>query len=342
MTIARSFENGGQFKLTDITPSLLLVPNTYGEINNSGIFRDEFISQDNFTFEVREGTLSFIPDVLRGSRHTVNSDDTRLLKTIPVPHFVLDDAIYPSDIQGKRAYGADRADTLAEVRARKLERIMRNWDITRERAKCQAIVDGTIYAPNGTVVVDWYAEFGITRKNVDFDLGTATTDVLAKIEEVIAHIQDNVKTGSVVTEIVSWVSPEFFTKLINHATVKEAYKYYTSSQEPLRNRLGAGINRTFVYGGMTFREYRTAYGAGLNYRAIPVDEGRAIPVGVDDMFQFIHAPAGKFTHVNTIAERAYAWEWRDAMDEQITLQSESNFAAMVERPAAVVRILTST
>lgn len=339
MTIARSYQNGGQFSLTDITPSLLIVPNTYGVINNSGLFRDEFISQDNFTFEVVEGTLSFIPDVIRGARHTVNSDDTRLIKTIPVPHFVLDDAIYPRDIAGKRAYGREGADTLAEVRARKLERIMRNWDVTKERAKCQAIVDGTVYAPNNTVAIDWYSEFGITRKDVDFVLGTGTTEILSKIEEVIAHIQDNIKTGEVVTGFTAYVSPEFFTKLVTHPQVKEAYKYYSSTQEPLRNRQGSGINREFTFGGMSFVEYRTAYDNG--YRAIPAQEGRALPTGGEDMFRFIHSPNGKFAGANTIAERAYAWEYRDAHDEQITIQTESNFAAMIERPQAIVRIFTS-
>ena len=150
----------------------------------------------------------------------MNSDDTRSLRSFPIPHFPLDDAVTPQDIQGKRAYGqADAAETEAAVIARKLARIRMNHAVTMEAARAYAITVGAIYAPNGTVAGNYYTDFGVTRKEVDMVLGTGTTDLTAKFEEVIAHIQDNILTGEVVSEIVALCSPEFFTKLINHATL---------------------------------------------------------------------------------------------------------------------------
>lgn len=340
MANARSFAANGQFDVIDLTQTLNLIPNMYGKINNSGLFTEEYISQDSFQFEIVDNTFDFVQDSLRGERHNVNRGTTRSIKSIYVPHFTLDDAITAADVKGKRAYGSDRAETIDAVRMRKMEQIRRSWDVSFERAKCQALVDGTVYSPNNTVNINWYDEFGITRKEVNFALNDPLTNLLEKIEEVVAHTQDNLLTGTELSEVVSYVSPEFFNALINHNTVQEAYKFYSSTQQPLRDRQGSGaMDREFVYGGMRFVEYRTAYSNG--YRAIPAKEGRSVPMGINDMFKFVYAPSSKLNMLNTMAEKQYLFEYADQFNEKVLLQSESNFAAVLRRPAAVVRIFTS-
>lgn len=337
MATIRSFEK--PFELVDYTQELISVPNTWGLINELGIFRSESVSQHSITVESTAGTLALVTDQVRGARNTMNSDDTRSLRSFPIPHFPLDDAVTPQDIQGKRAYGnADAAETEAAVIARKLARIRMNHAVTMEAARAYAITVGAIYAPNGTVAGNYYTDFGVTRKEVDMVLGTGTTDLTAKFEEVIAHIQDNILTGEVVSEIVALCSPEFFTKLINHATVKEAYKYYTSTQEPLRNRLGSGLYRRFVHGGITFIEYRGSYNGT---RLIPVGDAYFMPAGTVDMFISYFSPANKFSHVNTLGEEAYAFTYRGATDEQINIQTEHNALHLVRRPQAIVRGFSS-
>ena len=337
MATIRSFDK--PFELVDYTQELISVPNTWGLINELGIFRSESVSQHSITVESTAGTLALVTDQVRGARNTVNSDDTRSLRSFPIPHFPLDDAVTPQDIQGKRAYGnADAAETEAAVIARKLVRIRMNHAVTIEAARAYAITVGAIYAPNGTVAGNYYTDFGVTRKEVDMVLGTGTTDLTAKFEEVIAHIQDNILAGEVVSEIVALCSPEFFTKLINHASVKEAYKYYTSTQEPLRNRLGSGLYRRFVHGGITFIEYRGSYNGS---RLIPVGDAYFMPAGTVDMFISYFSPANKFSHVNTLGEEAYAFTYRGATDEQINIQTEHNALHLLRRPQAIVRGFSS-
>jgi len=337
MAQVRSFEK--PFELVDYTQELLLVPNKWGLINELGIFRDESVSQHSVTVEASEGTLGLVTDQVRGARNTMNKDDTRNLRSFAIPHFPLDDAIKPQDIQGKRAYGsADMAETEAAVIARKLERIRMNHAVTLEAARAYALTTGAIYAPNGTVAGNFYTDFGVTRKSIDFVLGTSTTDLTAKSEEGIAHIQDNILSGEVVNEIIVLCSPAFFGKLISHASVKEAYKYYTSTQEPLRNRLGSGVYRRFVHGGVTYIEYRGSYnGTAL----IPAGEAYMLPTGTNDMFISYFSPANKFTHVNTLGETAYAFTYRDPKDSEITIETESNFLNLVRRPGALVKLTTS-
>ena len=333
----RSFEK--PFELVDYTQELLLVPNTWGLINELGIFREEGVSQHSVTVESSEGTLGLITDKVRGERNNVNKGDTRSLRSFPIPHFPLDDAVKPEDIAGKRAYGSpDQAETEAAVIARKLERIRMNHAVTLEAARAYAITAGAIYAPNGTVSGSFYTDFGITRKSIDFVLGTSTTDLTAKSEEGIAHIQDNIQSGEVVSNIIVLCSPAFFGKLINHATIKEAYKYYSSTQEPLRNRLGSGVYRRFVHSGIEYIEYRGSYnGTAL----IPAGEAYMLPQGTSDMFITHFSPANKFQFVNTVGEQAYVFTYRNPTDSEITIQSESNFLNLIRRPQAVVKLTSS-
>lgn len=337
MAITRSFSNN--FEVIDYTGEFLLIPNQWGLINELGIFREESVAQHTVTVESRNGTLGLITDQVRGARNLVNKDDTRTLRSFAIPHFPLDDAIKPEDIAGKRLYGsADQAETEAAVIARKLERLRMNHAITLEAARAYAITNGSVYSPNSTVSGNYYSDFGVTRKEIDLALGTSTSDVLGKSEEGIAHIQDNIQSGEVVSGMVALCSPTFFAKLISHATIKEAYKYYSSTQEPLRNRLGAGLYRRFQYGGIEFIEYRGSYnGQAL----IPAGDAYLLPTGTADTFISYFSPANKFAHVNTLGEQAYVFTYRSPNDSEITVESESNHLSLVRRPQAVVRMYTS-
>lgn len=341
MAITRSFGANGQFELVDYTEELLIVPNQWGLVNSLGIFTGQGISENSITVEKISESAGLILDRVRGERAYQNKDFARELHSFPVPHFPLDDYITPQDVQGKRAYGeANAADTLAAVRARKLQRLRQSHAWTLEAARCQALTAGTVYAPNGTVSVNWFTSFGVTQKTVDFVLGTGTTNIIAKIEEVIAHIQDNLGNGGNQTGVMALCSPEFFSLLIAHDAVKAAYQFYASTQEPLRTRQGGATTmyREFFYGGVKFVEYRGSYNGS---RLIPVKDAVFVPMGVEDMFETYFAPANKFDFVNTVGEEAYVFEYTDPMGEKVELQSQANFINMIRRPAGVVRAFTA-
>ncbi len=336
MAIIRSFDR--PYEMVDLTEELNLIPNTWGLINELGLFRSESVTQHTINVEVTSGTLSVIGDTVRGARNLVSKDDGRQIHAFSIPHFTLDDAVTPQDLQGKRAYGSDNVDQEAAVVARKLERIRRNHAVTMEAAKAYALTNGAVYAPNGTVVDNYYTSFGITRKEVDFVLGTTTTNLTAKIEEIVAHIQDNQLSGDVMTGVTFICSPTFFAKLIDHATIKEAYKYYASTQEPLRQRLGSGLYRRFMHGGVEFIEYRGSYnGSAL----IPAGDAYAFPTGTQDTFVSYFSPANKLSLVNTLGQEAYAFQYRDPKDEGLILQTESNQLHLVRRPATICRVFSS-
>lgn len=342
--IIRSFANG--FEVQDWTQEINVIPNQWGTIQELGIFQAEPVSQHTVVFEEITKTGALVLDRVRGDRAQNGKRDGRKLHSFIVPHFPLDDYISPQDLQGQRAYGkVNEEETLAAVRTRVMERLRMAHAWTLEAARAQAITAGTVYAPNGTVTQDWYTEFGITRKSIDFVLGTSSTDVLAKIEEGIAHVQDNA-FGETVTGTVVLSSPEFFAKLIAHASIKTAYQYYSSTQEPLRQRLGGAqtLRREFVHGGTRFVELRDALGgtigAGTGTRIIPSGKAFMVPTGTS-AFKTYFSPAQRFGLVNTLGEQLYMFETPDPKGTQIDIESETNFVNALLRPALVVEFTSS-
>ena len=188
MPITRSY--GNAFEVVDYTQELAIIPNSWTLLNDVGLFGEEFLSTHTVTYEESNKTLGLIADQYRGAKPQANKDDNRKIRSYPIAHWPTVDEILPQDVQGKRAYGStDMAETEAAVLARKMERIRRNYDITVEVGRFSLLTTGNLYSPSGTISGNIFSDFGITQTTVDFALGTATTDVIGKVETVIASIQ---------------------------------------------------------------------------------------------------------------------------------------------------------
>lgn len=335
MAITRDF--GNPFSVVDYTKEVNIIPNTWGTINSLNIFEVEPVAEQTVTFQEVSKDFGIILDRVRGDRANQNKDYSRKLHTFAVPHFPLDDQILPKDLQGKSAYtNLSEADTLDAVRMRKMERIRASHAATLEKARAQLLTAGTVYAPNGTVSQNWFTEMGVTQTVVGFDLNTSTTDVVAKVEAAIAAIQDNAGVISM-SGIVALCSPTFFSALISHANVKQAFTYYSSTQEPLRQRLSAGgsvtaMHREFFYCGVRFIEMRDNLGGQL----ITANEAVFVPTGTD-VFRTYFAPAERFGLVNTLGEQVYMFETPAANGTAIQIETESNFVNACMKPKLIVK-----
>lgn len=340
MATQRSFIDA--YKVVDVTPTLNRIPNQWSLVTDLGIFEEQSVAQNSIQFEQVDSAISIVADQYRGSRNAVDSDRTRKIHAFALTHHPLDSYLTGNDLNGVRAYGStDSAETEQAALARKLEDMARKHDATLETARVHTLVTGTQFAPNGTISTDFYSAFGYTRKEIDFTLGgTGATLVLEKSEEGIAHIQDNLQNGMTAGGMVALCSPEFFAKLIKQAGVVEAYRFYTSTQEPLRNRLGGanGLFRRFEHGGVTYIEYRGAYNGT---RLIPAGEARMMPTNVPGFAVTYFGPASKLSLVNTLGERRYAWTYRDPKDEFVEIQTEQNILNIVKYPQAIVRLFSS-
>lgn len=347
MSVTRNFLNNN--RMTDWTNELENVPNQWGFINSLGLFKYKGITQHSFTFDETTKGQVLLVDVPRGERSIYGKQGSRKTHAVAVPHFTYDDAILPEDLQGVRGDGsAEDLQTLANERANVLERAKRNWAITQEYARMQAL-RGDVYAPNGTVSINWYTEFGITQKVVDFDLDGATPPVgkiNAKCEEVIAHMQDNLLSGEMLGATLVVCSPEFFADLIKHDNVIDAYTYYEStnknSNNPLSERMTFGKDarmRSLEFGGLLFVEYRGSF-ADKDDNVLPIvpaGDAYAFPLDVQDMYHTVYSPAHRLSKVNTVGQELYIFE--DIIkDKRWEYESESSFLNFVRRPNAIVKL----
>lgn len=338
MPITRSYSNA--FEVLDYTPELTSIPNQWGLVNELGIFSEEGITQRSLTFEAKSGTIALVGDQPYGVRAQVGKDEVSKIHSYTTTHHPFDDALHAHELQGKRAYGSkDTPDTKDRAIAEKLLRIRMSQAMTMEYARCYTLTTGMQFNPNGTVgSINFYTDFGVTRKEIDCVLGTATTEVNEKLQEGVAHVQDNMLSGEVVSSYVVLCSPEFFAKLTRQATIKEAYKFYASTQEGQRKGYRSGRYQIFDHAGLRFVEYR---GALNGTRFIPAGDAYLVPLGTMDTFKTYFSPAAKFDLVNTVGEPGYVWTYNDVKGTKIEIESEFNMLSLIRRPQGVVRLFSS-
>jgi hypothetical protein len=111
--------------------------------------------------------------------------------------------------------------------------------------------------------------------------------VLLKVLEVKRHIEDNLK-GEFMTGVMCLCSQGFYDAFTTHAKVKEAFMYFQRNQQ-----LGNDYRTGFIFGGVTFEEYRgqATDAAGNVRKFIADDEAHFFPLGTASTFRTYFAPA---------------------------------------------------
>src|SRR5690606_23898780 len=152
-------------------------------------------------------------------RNSAQKSPDRDYLTLSIPHFPMDDAVTPNDVDGLIDFdqilaSGNTLELIPRVMQRKMLSLRKTLANTLEVARAQVIRDGSVYAPSGTVVTNYYTEFGVTRDVIPLGLTSTTVDPLAAVNDVVGVMQDDLLDGSVVTEFVALCSLDFFNALI--------------------------------------------------------------------------------------------------------------------------------
>ncbi len=220
----------------------------------------------------------------------------------------------------------------------KLTLMRRKHAQTREYMEMNAL-RGVVKDGAGTILYNYFTEFGLSQIEVDFVLGTATTKVQSKVREAIRAVEDNLLGESMIS-IHALVSPEFFDKLIGHALTQEAYKFYSATgAQPLRQ----DVRRSFPFAGILFEEYRgtVTLSTGVAEKLIPAGEGVAFPIGTIDTFTTYGGPANQISLSNTIGLPLYARQLIDEKDRWINILTEASILPVNKRPRTAIRLFSS-
>lgn len=338
----------------ELTQEVNRIPNTYGLLNALNVAPNEPKGSRYVRIGYRDGQIYVLAAEPRGANGDVGPNDEEHSIILEIPHFPHIDMIGPDDIDGvlEIVNGTVTPASLDREVARKLDTIRRKHSITREYVRL-GMLRGLIKDGKGRTLYDLYDVFGISKKTVDFKLGTAETNLMDKCEEVRDHIQTNLK-GETSDGIDVLVSPGFFSKLIKHPN---AEKFWLNAQNSAmhttitRSNVAGNWGRTFLFGEIVWREYkgslpvRTSSGSVESEPNVEPGKGYAYPTGTQSMMRTYDGPA---YHINRVNQPV------DAASEPIfitteelkhgagyEMKSQSNMLAICKQPECQVEVITS-
>ena len=336
MSLVTSTQN--PFNLVDRTEELLMIPQNPTLMNDSGMWREEFLSTRTVTFEERKGELFIIKDQVDNGRPVTSPNEVRKLHAYGMTHHPYVDALFPQDIAAVSRpgqIGANQLDTKERKLIEKMETIRKSYDRTLNLARFRTLAAGDIWSPNGNLQGNFYTDFGITRKITNFNLDNPTFKVLGACEEVIANFMSQGTGGENIDRVTAYCSGKFFSKLISHPSVQAAYNLYAvaAPQQISRDRAGGmSFYRRFVFSNIEFIEVvQVVDGSAL------IADGDAIFVADDGdgSFRTYYGPAMRFGYVNTTAASGYLWTFEDPRGTQVTIEAEMNMINILRKPGLV-------
>jgi len=338
------------YTATELTEQVNRIPNSFGLLRAMGLFSGDGAAATTVEIRLEDGILRVLPAKERGAPATEASRETGKTLFFKIPHFPHKDTILPQDIQDILILVArsKQPNTLDREMAKRLLNIRNNHAVTLEYIRMGAL-KGEIKDGDGTTLYNLFTEFNIVKKEVDFVLGTAGTDVISKCEEVYDHILKNLK-GETSTGVEIIVGTTFFNKLVQHAKVE---KYWTSNQQGIsdiaraeRDRLGGNWGRVFSFQSLFFREYKGTFPVKVNgtltsVAAVEATKGHAFPIGTMDTFKTWFGPANTMSAANQPGDEVFISPKPLDHDKGVELWSESNPLAICKRPEVLVEVSTS-
>lgn len=322
------------FKMDTMTAAVNKMPYVPGRIGRLGIFEESGVSTTTVIVEEQSGTLSLIPNTPRSAPPNQNAMGKRKARSFVAPHLPIEDTVLASEIQNVRAFGSSsQLQGLESVRDDKLRTMAAKLDATLEYHRVGAIKGVVLDADGTSEIFDLFDKFDVTQTEVDFLLGTSTTDILGKCTAVAGAIEDELG-AAVYNHVHAVVGKTFFQRFIAHDKVREAYKYYQQqgkNMNPLREDLRY---QGFEFGGIIWEQYRGSVG-GVGF--VADSEAHFFPVGVPGLFITRYAPGDFVEAANTLGLPRYVKSERMEYDRGLKLLLESNPVNLCTRPKVLVK-----
>lgn len=322
--------NNDAFSVTQLTDAINSVPSIPSRIGELGLFTESGIITPQFAIELDGSALKLIPNAVRGAPGTPTTRTKRKMIPFMTTHLPQDGFISADEVSGVRAFGSEtELQTVQSLVNTELARMRRNIDVTHEYQRIGAI-RGQILDADGSLLLDLYTAFGVSKQTQSLGLTSPTTNVRSKLVEAKRKVEAALG-GIPYRSLRAICSASFFDKFTDHAKVEATYNLYNQS-EILRkdNRKG------FTYADITFEEYSGSVG-GVDF----VEAGKAylIAEGVPDLFITKFAPANYLETVNTIGLPYYAKQEIARMGKGVEFESQSNPISINTRPQAMIELV---
>lgn len=336
--------NNDAFGAVELGEAINVIPNMWGRIGDLGLFTPKPIRTEQFMIESQNNVLVLVQSSPTGTDVPGAPRGKREMRNFATRRFAFQRHITAADVANVRQFGSETevAQVIDEVNDRLLK-IRAYLDITREFLRCGAI-SGKVLDADGTVITNLFTEFGVTEKVVDFDLGTATTNHAGLARSVKRHIETNLM-GDVHTGVRALCSQTFFDKLMNNQDFKDAYKYYNSQENPLRNDPRGGV----YWQGITWEEYigqadvPQEDGTFVTRKFIPEGDVQFVPEGTMQTFRDFNSPADYMETVGQPGQPFYSKVMPDPKaNRYVDVEGLMITIPICMRPGVLVRGHSST
>lgn len=317
------------------------------QLFNDSMFNMKPVAHNTVMMDFNSKTHTLLPSVDRRSRaSTYGSDDNTDTRIFGTAYFKHSDYITPEDVENVRLVGTpDDVKTVEQATAEKIQKMRLVADQTDQYMMSRSIYKGQCVTPSGELIVDMFAELGLTQEVFDLKLDVATTDVLSKLRELKRKVRDGLNNGGFYQGMMVDVDTVMFDKLITHPSVKEAYKYFANNQnqqnalQPLRD-----TSDTFTHGGITFRAIDGSFSLpdGTTEDLIETNSGHTI-AQANDLFRGYYGSSNKLSRVNGKGgvSKFYMRQYDDGKDESLEMQMEMSRLFLGTKPKTQIK-LTST
>lgn len=327
------------FTTEELSLAISNLPTRIGNPADIELFRTIPGTATTFDVEFYAESGILVPTTEWGGVAPKNSSGKRSAKSFKIPHMPLEDVVKAADVMGVRAFGSTQAETVGGKVLDKLQQMKNKIDSTlafrRSKAKQGLIIDA-----DGTTILNYFTEFGVSQVEVDFELGTATTNIAAKCQDVIDAVEDALGQ-EVYSSVEVEVDRAFYDALTAHKNVREVFLGWSAAEE----KLGRSNTSGFVFGGLKFIVNRQKAPTGANGALEPIiaaKTGTAYPKGTQDVFVTALAPADFKETVNTQALPFYAKSEALRFGRGDELHVQANQLPIVLKPLALVKVKSTT
>lgn len=331
----------------NVTEGVKYIPIRRNIAGDLGLFSSEYLDDNTAILPVTTVNDYKLVDIPWGTRlkNTLRDGKSRL--RLEVPHFGVEDSIRPLDVKGKIDFDdfilQNRPESVNSFMDKKKEKARQAVVNTWSDAMIGLIRDGTAYAPNGTIVNNYFTAFGVAQSSLTIDL-TQVNNPKTSIQAAIDNIVDNFKGGYVPSTFLALTGRTFFDALVTHPFVLENARIYQSEQQSVE--VLTGILGTQVPDGVNLnKRYQVLDFGGVIWvrvsssTEILPDEARLFPTDLPDLFKIFFAPSDlTFDSINETAQEDYYWEKMEPDRTALNFVYETNFLVATLWPKSLVKL----
>jgi hypothetical protein len=281
-------------------------PQGLGALN---IFEPNPIRTKALAIEERTGKLILIPFSQRGAEGTQRTTEKRDMRYFNVPRLMHDDTVYAEELQGIREFGTESVLMQVETEvARRLAGptgLLASVEYTKEYLRLAALQGLVLDPKDGSVMYNWFDEFGITQASeTPFDLTAQQPNTIRPICNEIRRTMARKSQGAftTTTRVFGICGDAFYDAFVNHVDVIRVFLNWSDARALRDDSQGAAFD-SFQFAGITWFNYR---GSDDNKTIkIPDDKVKFFPVGAPGVFREAMAPGETVDWINTPGRPVY-------------------------------------